>query len=81
METLSGERIGEDRPRLPKLSSKADDAEIESEHAKAQWLCGERRPIAGAVTQIYLRLARGCGGVLPPTLGLPVSSVEIIRPR
>ena len=69
VETLSGERIGEDRPRLPKLPSRADDAEIESERAKAQWLWGQRRPIAGTIAEIYLREARGYGGVLPPTLG------------
>jgi hypothetical protein len=69
-----------DRVRLDKM--RAEAAERNRVHkadrlAKAKWLWSQRKPIAGTITETYLRDARGCGGPLPLTLGfLPANPAK-----
>ena len=41
----------------------------EAERDKARWLWRQHRPIVGSIAERYLRIARGYGAVIQPTLG------------
>ena len=63
------------RERAPAPTKREDD-----DRAKAQWLWGRRKPIAGTIAEIYLREVRGYRGAIPATLGfLPARGDH--RPR
>jgi hypothetical protein len=69
VETLTGEKTSEDRSRPIAAPPRADDrTDVERERAKARWFWSQRRPIAGTIAEVYLRQARGYGGVIQPTL-------------
>ena len=64
---LTGEAWVATAPR--KAPVVKDDAYERRQHEKARSLWGQRELLAGTVAERYLRLARGYGGRLPPSLG------------
>jgi len=67
-EFVTGEKVAATRQaKAPARPAKID--EDASERDKARWIWRQRRPIAGTVAEVYLRQARGYGGMIPSTLG------------
>lgn len=75
--TRMSERRPGQRLRQPIAQPKVYGSdEIARERAKAQFLWRQRRPIAGTIAETYLREARACRSIIPPTLGFLPSRGE-----
>jgi hypothetical protein len=71
------DRRARQEQKLPTNSARDRESDIAAERAKARWLWRRRRSPDKTIAEVYLRDARGYGGVIPPTLAfLPANDMH-----